>query len=796
MKKNISINISGIIFHIEEDGYEVLKKYLDSINKYFSSFEDSSEILSDIESRIAEIFLSKLNEGKQVITFEDVNSLVSTMGSVSDFKAAEEQEFAQESTAHAEPQPEAERKQRTHTAAKQLHRDQTRKILGGVCAGLGNYFNVDAVWIRLLFALLTFGWGFGLLVYLIMWIAIPGSYTLEEVQASRKLFRDNERKVIGGVSGGLAAYFGFDIIVIRILFVITACFGFGLVAYIVLWIVLQPAVTITDKMEMQGEPVTLSNIESNLKKNFNLKEDEENVFVKILLFPFRLIGMILTGLGKLIYPLIEVLRVAIGVFITFFGLTLVVSVIITTGILVGLISGASVPIHIGVPFNEASLPIDAMSKAIPTLTIVAAFIGSILPGIMVTLLGISVIAKRIVFSTMVGWSMFVLFLASLLVLSFTVPKIVYSFKEDGETKTESVYPVPLNNKRIVLKVNEIGLDDYIRPRVNIRGYDGKDIKLVQIIESQGLSRQIAIENTKMVEYHVTVQDSIYTFDSNLQFKKDGVFRGQRAEVVVYVPFDYPFYIDEDFRIHQHYSYYTNGSEFQGNTWVISKETKDFKCVSCPVVEKSEEEEEIERISSLSDYDEVEISGFFDVTINQENGTHSVGIDGPDDEEKKYKITQLGNTLKIEYSGKKTFDLKDLSNLSLEETKITITLPELKGLKLKGAGEVEIENFNVDALDIEVFGPVTVLGNNLSADRLNVNLTGSAKLELIGNANSLDALVQGASTLKAFDFNVQNATLETTSASSAKVTVSGRLEMKEGISSKISYRGDPQEVIKE
>src|ERR1041384_1519390 len=135
MKKNISINISGIIFHIEEDGYENLRKYLDSINKYFASFEDSSEILSDIESRIAEIFLSKLNEGKQVITFEDVNSLVSTMGSVSDFKAAEEQEFQQtENTAQAEPQPQAERKQRTREADKQLYRDQNRKILGGVCA--------------------------------------------------------------------------------------------------------------------------------------------------------------------------------------------------------------------------------------------------------------------------------------------------------------------------------------------------------------------------------------------------------------------------------------------------------------------------------------------------------------------------------------------------------------------------------------------------------------------------------------------------------------------------------------
>ena len=95
MKKNISINISGIIFHIEEDGYETLRKYLDSINKYFSSFEDSSEIMADIESRIAEIFLSKLSEGKQVITAEDVSALITTMGSVSDFKAAEEQEFSQ-----------------------------------------------------------------------------------------------------------------------------------------------------------------------------------------------------------------------------------------------------------------------------------------------------------------------------------------------------------------------------------------------------------------------------------------------------------------------------------------------------------------------------------------------------------------------------------------------------------------------------------------------------------------------------------------------------------------------------
>src|SRR5690349_22240973 len=146
MKKNISINISGIIFHIEEDGYETLRKYLDSITKYFSSFEDSSEIMADIESRIAEIFLSKLNEGKQVITAEDVNALITTMGSVSDFKAAEEQEFSQAEGApksKSEPSGEAssadtsssEDQNKTYTPPKQLMRDQQRTIIGGVCAG-------------------------------------------------------------------------------------------------------------------------------------------------------------------------------------------------------------------------------------------------------------------------------------------------------------------------------------------------------------------------------------------------------------------------------------------------------------------------------------------------------------------------------------------------------------------------------------------------------------------------------------------------------------------------------------
>lgn len=790
MKKNISINISGIIFHIEEDGYEVLKKYLDSINKYFSSFEDSSEILSDIESRIAEIFLTKLNEGKQIITAEDVNSLVTTMGSVSDFKAAEEQEFTE--TAGKQPDPEQRKTQQQFTppVAKQLYRDQVRKILGGVCAGMGNYFNVDPVWIRLLFALLTAGWGFGLLVYLVMWIIVPGSYELDEPQITKKLYRDNEKKVLGGVSGGLAAYFGIDIVIIRLLFVITAIFGgLGLVAYIVLWVVLPAAVSITDKMQMQGEPVTLSNIESNIKKGLNMPESEENVLVKILLFPFRLIGLILTGLGKILVPLVEVIRVAFGIFVTFMGATMIFAVIVTTGILFGIISGVSVPIHWGVPFNEAALPMEAISRAIPTITVVAGFIGAIIPGIMITLLGISAVAKKIVFNNMIGWTIFILFLVSVGVLSATVPKIVYDFKEEGEYKVENTYS--LNGKTAVLKLRETGLDEYDAAQLSLKGYDGKEFKLVQYFESQGNSRQIAIENAKMVDYAVSVEDTVFIFDSNLQFKKDAIFRAQRLNMTLYVPYNYPFVLDDN--VYRLLSLYMDYDKRNGNTWTITKE-KYLTCISCPEeTSLNEDGSEAKTTSDLSDFNELEINGLFDIRITQDD-EYSIELSGPEEEKRKYKVSQQGSTLIIQYDDDRNRDWT-VNSFNFDKIRITITMPDLESLELKGAGDVSFRDFNVEKLDIEALGAVNMKGQ-VNARDITINLSGASKLELRGDGTSMDATVQGASQLRAYDFTTENAIVEANGVSSAKVYVTGRLEIKEGVASKVSYRGKPEEIIKE
>jgi len=219
MKKTITINISGIVFHIEEDGYESLKSYLDDVKRYFGTFADNSEIIADIESRIAEIFMSKLSDSKQALAAADVEDLIRTMGRPSDFKAADAAEEEQASTSGTTNNEAAQ-------PAKKLFRDEMKKVIGGVCAGLGHYFKIDPVWIRLLFALLVYGsFGSIILIYIIMWAVVPGSFMLEEQTSVKKIYRDGHRKVIGGVAAGIASYIGTDMTIVRLIFAALAFLG-------------------------------------------------------------------------------------------------------------------------------------------------------------------------------------------------------------------------------------------------------------------------------------------------------------------------------------------------------------------------------------------------------------------------------------------------------------------------------------------------------------------------------------------------------------------------------------------
>ncbi|MFL2501009.1 MAG: PspC domain-containing protein [Candidatus Neomarinimicrobiota bacterium] len=295
MNKTININISGTVFNVDEDAYELLYKYLESIKRYFSKIDADGEIVADIESRIAENFLSNISNLNNSISISDVKNVIKVMGTLDDFMEIYEDDKTKEN-----PNTSEEKKTR------RLFRNLNDKVIGGVASGIGNYFNVDPLITRIIFITLAFFGGFGLLAYIICWIGIPAGDDLESI-IRKRYYRDSDEKVLGGVAMGVANYFGIDVSLVRILFLISIFFGgFGVLIYFILWFITPEATTVGEKMSMKGYSVTLENIEKYVEEKINPEDKEENILMKIILFPFRIAGPILNGFIKLIAPIIKI----------------------------------------------------------------------------------------------------------------------------------------------------------------------------------------------------------------------------------------------------------------------------------------------------------------------------------------------------------------------------------------------------------------------------------------------------------------------------------------------------------
>jgi phage shock protein PspC (stress-responsive transcriptional regulator) len=173
MKKTLTVNLGGTVFHIDEDAYQLLEKYLSNLRIHFSKEEGVDEVMNDFESRISEHLNERIRLGYEVITIEHVETIIKRMGKVEDIFG--EETAGSESATHATaPQQTRER------VDKRFFRNPDDRILGGVCGGLAAYTGWDPTFIRLLLFLLTFFYGITIPLYLILWLVTPLAQTATE----------------------------------------------------------------------------------------------------------------------------------------------------------------------------------------------------------------------------------------------------------------------------------------------------------------------------------------------------------------------------------------------------------------------------------------------------------------------------------------------------------------------------------------------------------------------------------------------------------------------------------------
>ena len=633
MKKTISINISGILFHIEEDGYTALKNYLEAINLHFSNYEGNQEIISDIENRIAEIFLSTLKNNKQVITAENVDMLIEKMGTIADFKANEEAEAEQFSTGGKEEYDFYKHITPPHQDAgkgyKRLTRLENKKILGGVCAGVAHYLAIDPLWTRLIAILLLFSgrinfpgfdwfpgdWmfrislaGWAVVAYIVLWAILPVSYEDVEDKNIKKLYRNPDDRVIGGVGSGLAAYFNIEVLWVRLLFLaLLFAGGSGLVIYLILWIITPVAKSITERIEMKGGAITLSNIENTILENRNPPfAKEESRGRRMVLAPFRVMGNAIDEGGKALGPfgrfLLTVFRIFFGAIIFLIGISLIFACMVFLGTYFHLIQGETFG------FQTGNIPMEFITEAVPFWLAVAVSMIIIVPAMIITIMGVSIWVRRNLINGRIGLIALVIWLISIAIVGFSLPQTIRQFTSEAEI-TETT-DLEIGEGIMIIRARDTSQEINVRGRrfgddevfynntisLKLVGYEGDQVRLEQNFSSRGKSYEDARANLKEIEYAYEIQDSILLVDKNIRLTSWGKFRAQNLDQVLHIPYNKPFIIDKSVLSVLQHTLYRNGYKLKDvtsrNTWVFND--NGLLCLPCTSEHKQSEADQESR----------------------------------------------------------------------------------------------------------------------------------------------------------------------------------------------------------
>lgn len=429
MKKTIPTTLSGILFYIEEDAYNKLKDYLDSIKNHFASYADSDEIVSDIENRIAEQFSENQSKNKNkenIVTLANVESLIASMGNVKDFSEETEKGETHEKTGEKE------------------------EIL------------------------------------------------------KKKLFRNPDDVIIAGVASGLAAYFGIDATIVRIIFILVVLFGgSGVLIYIILWLIVPEAKTSTEKLQMRGEKITLESVKELTQEKINeVKENPrtKNLLRKIIRLPFIIIGKIF----KIILPII---RKIIGI-----AVTIVASLIIFVNLFVLAVAAFNIQSpYIDFPFLQIGhhLLIFTMMFAI--------FFVVFIPAVFLLLLGTKIFGKAKVFHHKAVLSLLGVWCISVTLVAAIGVRLAPEYQEflaTNPTYRETTTEFPLENFTAVSITNG--------NRVSLS--EGDQFK----VSATGVSQSID-------DLEMKVEDNVLFIDRKNHFRICIFCRNNTPEIYVSMP---------------------------------------------------------------------------------------------------------------------------------------------------------------------------------------------------------------------------------------------------------------------
>lgn len=489
MKRTFTVNINNIIFNIDEDAYEHLQKYLHSIRDQFADNEGLEEIMINVKTRLSQLFQPLISSTKQVINLEDVMQAIEQLGQLKDFDSEGEEEEKEE------------KKKYKSDSDKRLFRDGDNKIIGGVCSGISAYFNINPLITRILFVILALLAGSSIIIYLILWIAIPEAKTSIE-----KLQMKGDKIDIESITEKI-------------------------------------------KQEFEGIESRINKIKDdtvNAANTYGTNKETKTLSEKILHNVFKI--------GELVFRFIVSVFGFILIFVGLFALV---------GFIFSLVSIDSSFFISDVGFNSFSIQslvdVFADSSADKTLLIIGIIISIGIPLIMLVYNGMKLVFKWKYEVRFIGISVFTLWLMGAILSGLIIFRIFSDFSQSGSyieeqnmerTKSGNLYIKPLENETI--RAISLSTNRYQTGRWNMYQTADEDIIFgspeIHVFESKSNSFELKISkyhrSKKRETANLKAQNIKYEFvqENDTLFLSPYYFvtenhswRGQKVVIEIYVP---------------------------------------------------------------------------------------------------------------------------------------------------------------------------------------------------------------------------------------------------------------------